>query len=253
MTSYAGRGVHGQVVELLGSRIVSGQIAEGETLDLRALAAEWDVSLTVLRESLKVLGGKGLVTARQKRGTYVRARGAWNLLDADVLRWRVGAGKGETLLRDLAELRAIVEPAAVRHAALRRGDADLAALENALGAMSAAGPDADAAASADAAFHRALLAATGNELLTRFDILLEPGLRARDRVVHGRRKDADPVPSHRAVVDAVRDGDPERASAAMAALLRQSAADLDEGGDGRAGGSESENRTQRRRDTAADA
>ncbi|MFG2261323.1 FadR/GntR family transcriptional regulator, partial [Streptomyces mirabilis] len=140
MTPYARRGVHGQTVEALARRILGGRIPEGATLDLVALQSELDVSLTALRESLKVLAAKGMVDARQKRGTFVRARADWNLLDADVLRWQFeGAGEAtdadRTLLRNLAEVRAIVEPAAVRLAAERRTDADLDALEAALVAM----------------------------------------------------------------------------------------------------------------------
>ncbi len=47
-----------------------------------------------MRESLKVLAGKGLIDARQKRGTFVRAREHWNLLDADLIRWQVETGGG---------------------------------------------------------------------------------------------------------------------------------------------------------------
>src|SRR5690606_17108153 len=140
--------------------------------------------LTVLRESLKVLAGKGLVDARQKRGTFVRARSAWNLLDPDVIHWRAEGGDSHQLMRDLADVRTIVEPAAAYRAALRRTEDDLAALDAALSAMAGSRGDSAAAAEADAAFHRALLAATGNELLERLELLLEPGLRERDRLVH---------------------------------------------------------------------
>jgi DNA-binding FadR family transcriptional regulator len=223
---YAGRGVHGQVVQRLGARVVGGVYAEGATLDVRALGAELDVSLTVLREALKVLAGKGLVDARQKRGTFVRPRAAWNLLDADVIRWRVEAGDADRVMRDLADVRAVVEPAAARRAALRRTDADLAALDAALTAMADARGDWTAAAEADARFHRALAAATGNEILALLDLLLEPGLRERDRLVHAHPQAGDPVPSHRAVLDAVRDRDPARAEAAMVGLLAKAAEDV---------------------------
>lgn len=228
MASYSGRGVHGQVVHSLGARIVRGEIAEGEILDIGALGAELDVSLTVMREALKVLAGKGLTDARQKRGTFVRERAQWNLLDADVIRWRMEAGDGTQLLRDLADVRAIIEPAAAHRAALHRTDADLAALETALEAMGEAKVDSAAAAEADAAFHRALLASTGNELLRRMDMVLEPGLRERDRIVHSHGDADDPVPSHRAVLDAIRDQDPARAELAMLNLLAKALADLDQ-------------------------
>ncbi|MGR3936010.1 FadR/GntR family transcriptional regulator [Streptomyces sp. BRA346] len=226
MASYSGRGVHGQVVQRLGARIVGGHWAEGDVLDVRALGDELDVSLTVMRESLKVLAGKGLIDARQKRGTYVRPRSAWNLLDADVIRWRMAGGDGERLMRDLTDVRSVVEPAAAHRAALRRSDADLTALDAALAAMERARGDLAAEADADAAFHRALLAATGNELLARFDLVLEPGLRERDRLVHAHGDADDPVPSHRRVLDAVRDRDAPRAELAMLDLLAKAAEDV---------------------------
>lgn len=226
MASYSGRGVHGQVVQRLGARIVGGHWAEGDVLDVRALGDELDVSLTVMRESLKVLAGKGLIDARQKRGTYVRPRSAWNLLDADVIRWRMAGGDGERLMRDLTDVRSVVEPAAAHRAALRRSDADLTALDAALAAMERARGDLAAEADADAAFHRALLGATGNELLARFDLILEPGLRERDRLVHAHGDADDPVPSHRRVLDAVRDRDAPRAELAMLDLLAKAAEDV---------------------------
>ena len=235
MTPYARRGVHGQTVELLARRILGGEIAEGATLDLVALQSELDVSLTALRESLKVLAAKGMVDARQRRGTFVRPRAEWNLLDADVLRWQFeGASTSESdqaLLHNLAEVRAIIEPAAVRLAAQRRTDADLAALDGALDAMGEPGSGAAHAVDADLAFHRALLAATHNELLERMEMVIESGLAHRDRIVHSAPHSEDPVPAHRAVLDAVRDQDPQAAEAAMRALLDQAGRDLDRLGD----------------------
>lgn len=231
MTPYARRGVHGQTVEALARRILGGQIAEGATLDLVALQSELDVSLTALRESLKVLAAKGMVDARQKRGTFVRARADWNLLDADVLRWQFEGGRAgeadQALLRNLAEVRSIIEPAAVRLAAERRTDADLTALEEALTAMAGTGPDPAHAIDADLAFHRALLAATHNELLERMEMVLESGLAHRDRIVHSSPHSEDPIPAHRAVLDAVRAQDAPAAEAAMRALLEQAGRDLD--------------------------
>lgn len=235
MTPYARRGVHGQTVELLARRILGGEIPEGATLDLVALQSELDVSLTALRESLKVLAAKGMVDARQKRGTFVRSRAEWNLLDADVLRWQFEGGSttasDQALLHNLAEVRAIIEPAAVRLAAERRTDADLAALDGALDAMGEQDGNAAHAVEADLAFHRALLTATHNELLERMEMVIESGLAHRDRIVHSSPHSEDPVPAHRAVLDAVRDRDPGAAEAAMRALLDQAGRDLDRVGD----------------------
>src|SRR4051794_17869859 len=231
MTPYARRGVHGQTVEALARRILGGDIPEGATLDLVALQSELDVSLTALRESLKVLAAKGMVDARQKRGTFVRSRADWNLLDADVLRWQFEGGRaGEAdrlLLQSLAEVRAIIEPAAVRLAAERRTDADLAALDAALAAMDRSESDPAHVVDADLAFHRALLAATHNELLERMEMVIESGLAHRARIVPSPPHSEAPVPAPRAVLDAVRDRDPLAAEAAMRALLEQAGRDLD--------------------------
>lgn len=224
MASYSGRGLHGQTVEAIAARIVSGGIPEGATLDLTSLQRELDVSLTAIREALKVLAAKGLVDARQKRGTFVRDREAWNLLDGDVLRWQFSGRAASGFLEDLTEVREIVEPAGARLAALRRTDEDLAELQAALDAMAAAA-DPAAAIQADLAFHRALLNATHNELLVRMEIVLEPGLAERDRLVHGAGHD-DPVPSHRIVFEAVRDCDARRAEHAMTALLAKASRDV---------------------------
>ena len=225
MSLYGSRGVHGQIVEAVARRVLSGELAEGATLDLVALQAELDVSLTALRESLKVLAAKGLVDARQKRGTFVRPRADWNLLDPDVLRWQFSAEADVSLLRSLHEVRTIVEPAAVRLAAERHSEKDLARLDEALAAMSVAA-DPRGAVEADLAFHRALLDATHNELLTRMQTVLESALAARDELVHGTAQHSDdPVPSHRAVLDGVRARDPGAAEAAMRSLLEKAISD----------------------------
>jgi len=226
MQQYAARGVHGQTVEVIAQRILTGQFAEGSTLDIAALQTEFDVSLTVLREALKVLAAKGMVDARPKRGTFVRPRADWSLLDGDVLRWQFARAARPSLFEDLHELRSIVEPGAASLAAARATDADVGALDAALDAMAAAGTDASAAVAADLAFHRALLAATHNELLVRMEVVIETGLAERDRMVHGALGTDDPVPSHRAVVDAIRAHDSASAAEAMRRLLRKAFDDV---------------------------
>lgn len=78
-------------MEALASRILSEEWGEGTVLDLPALREELDISLTALREALKVLAAKGMIDARQKRGTFVQPREKWNMLDADVMRWQTAA------------------------------------------------------------------------------------------------------------------------------------------------------------------
>jgi GntR family transcriptional regulator, galactonate operon transcriptional repressor len=223
---YSKRGVHGQTVREVARRILVGEYPEGATIDVANLEQDLDVSRTALREALKVLAAKGLVDARQKRGTFVRSRADWNLLDADIIRWQFAERSDDGFLDNLHEVRRIVEPAGARLAAQRRTDADLTILEAALATMAAADGDPVEAVDADLAFHRALLAATHNELLERMEVLLETGLATRDRLVHGADPHDDPVPSHEAVLDAIREQDPDAAEAAVHALLDKALADL---------------------------
>jgi GntR family transcriptional regulator, galactonate operon transcriptional repressor len=227
MAAYSGRGAHGQTVALLGERVLSGRLGEGETIDLAALGEELDLSLTAIREAVRVLAAKGLVGSRQKRGTYVRPRADWNLLDPDVVGWQIAAGAGEAFFRDLAELRGALEPAAARLAAARRTDQDVADLRAPLADMAVAelGGSPVEAAGADLRWHRTLLAATHNELFTRTDVLFAAGLSERDRLVHSGVH-GDPVPGHGAVTEAVAAADPSAAGEAMSALLRQAEEDL---------------------------
>lgn len=218
MPVYPQRGLHGHVVRAIGQRIVHGTLRPGAPLDVDKLEGEFGVSRTVVREALKVLAAKGLVDARPKRGTFVRPRADWSLLDPDLLHWHYEGRVDAGFLDNLAEVRAIVEPAGARLAALRRSDEDLAGLHRALEEMARAGRDGARGVSADLSFHRILLACAHNELLARMEVVIEAGLATRDRLVY-ETPARESVPAHEAVFDAVRDGDPDRSEAAMLALL----------------------------------
>ncbi|MBE1499983.1 DNA-binding FadR family transcriptional regulator [Amycolatopsis lexingtonensis] len=227
MTEHRPRGLHGQTVEALASRILSDEWGEGTVLDLPALREELDISLTALREALKVLAAKGMIDARQKRGTFVQPREKWNMLDADVMRWQTAAADDPGLLDELTEVRAVVEPAAARIAAGRASEEDIEGLREALADMAAAAGDAEASVQADLAFHRRLMTATHNNFLMRMERVIAIGLAERDKLVHGGSSAEDPVPSHRKVFDAIVSGDPAAAEQAMLALVTKSRDDLE--------------------------
>jgi DNA-binding FadR family transcriptional regulator len=129
-------------------------------------------------------------------------------------------------LDDLLEARLLLEPAAARLAAERATAADLDQLRDALGGMAEAGSDTAAMTRADVAFHRCLLLATHNEFLSQIGRVLEVGLAERDRMVHEANPADDPVPSHRAVYEAISARDALAAEAAMFGLLDKSTTDL---------------------------
>jgi len=226
MGLYEGKGIHGEVVETIGTRVVSGHYAPGTRLLADPLAIELAVSKTVVREALKVLAAKGMVEPRPKRGTVVRERSDWNLLDPDLIAWRHQGNPSPEFLRDLSEIRFIVEPEAARLAAERRDEQDLASLEDAVEGMADAGEAGERMVAADLSFHRALLLATHNELIAQMEMLIEVGLKVRGQLVHRHGPWRDPVPDHREVLAAVASADSDWAASAMRALLEQAAAEV---------------------------
>lgn len=226
--TYPRRGLHGEVVHLVGARIVRGDFPPGEPLPPEdELAAALGASRTVLREAVKVLAAKGLVAARPKTGTRVRPRADWNLMDPDVLAWQLEAGPGEAFFRNVAEVRRAIEPAAARLAARRATPGELARLGAHLGAMREGVDDADAYIAADLLFHAAILGASHNELLEQLGGTMRAVFRAsRDVSTRVPGSSAEAMPLHEAVLHAIHDGDGDAAEAAMLALIDRTAADV---------------------------
>lgn len=214
MTGYPGRGLHGEIVEKIGGRIVRGDYAPGELLPAATLEAEFSASKTAVREALKVLAAKGLLDSRQRRGTFVLPRESWSLLDPDLLRWLLG-DPSMGFVQNLAELRMTVEPMAARLAARRRTEADLAELAAALQAMDAATSDPDSRVDGELRFHRAILAAGHNELLIRLTGVVEAAV----RLDGSRGSRAETRLAHRGVAVAITARDETAAGERMQALL----------------------------------
>lgn len=159
------KNVHGQVVDSLGARIVLGEFAEGTQLPTEPqLAESLGASRLLIREAMKALEAKGLVSIRPRTGTHVRPRQDWNLFDPAVLAWYSATMPNPQLLDDLMELRRVIEPAAARLAAERRSAADLDVLQSAFRAMSDAA-DLASYIEADLMFHDAVLRACGNPFI----------------------------------------------------------------------------------------
>jgi GntR family galactonate operon transcriptional repressor len=178
-------GIHAGVVQAIGRRIVRGELGPGEILpEQTELSRLLGVSRTVVREATKVLATKGLVESRSKRGTVVLPRSSWRLLDPDVLTWLTEAGPDPAFLRNVFEVRRIIEPAAARLAAERASPAELEAIGGALEAMATAA-DGAAYLLADVQYHEILVAATHNahlvQLVAAFGPAFQAGLRAATR------------------------------------------------------------------------
>lgn len=223
--------LHSELVDMLGLRIVRGDYPPGARIDVDALEPEFGVSKTAIREALRVIREKGLIDSWPKRGTIVNDRTAWKLLDSDVIMWRRSARRDDDrLLAELSQLRDVIEPAAARLAAQSRKPEDIEALTRSFEEFAKAGHDVERLAAADQDFHLNLLRATHNELMMRLDVVIVHALNARNRIQHHPGAHwLDPVPDHRAVLEAVVAGSPDAAEAAMRFAIRESDVDLTSG------------------------
>jgi DNA-binding FadR family transcriptional regulator len=216
-----GRRLHGAVAYKLGMEIVSGRYAPGDTLSGEvAFAEELEVSRSAYREAVQVLTAKGLVESRTKAGTRVLPRSRWNLLDPDVLAWAFAGEPDIEFVRDLFELRAIVEPAAARLAAERRSKENLRAIKDALAAMRRHTVATEAGRAADRDFHNAILLATHNEALMVLTASIGAAVNWTTQFKQrSRALPRNPIPDHAKVYDAIAAGDPAAAGDAMKALV----------------------------------
>lgn len=196
--------MHDQLLRL----IIDGHMEPESPLSIDALAREFGVSSSPVREALARLESTGLVQRLALRG------------------YRVAPALDASELGDLMDARLFLEPGAAAAAAGRDGrSALIRELDDTLGAL-AADPSGEGFDSfrdyyeADRAFHRAIVAGTRNRfLLHAYDAL--GGHVQRFRLFSGRGvTDADEtVAEHRAIRAAIADGDADAAAAAMRAHL----------------------------------
>lgn len=210
------------VVEALVDVIVSGSLAPGDLLPPEIpLSQQFGVSRTVLRESVKRVEEKGLVTVAQGRGTRVQPSSSWNILDRVVLTSLIAHDDSLGVLDDLSVVRARLESAMAGDTAQHRTADQLSELRHATEVMRTSVGKPESFDAADHAFHEIVMAISGNRLAESIArILFE---RARESIryrgiasdVHVRLT----LDEHETVLAAIEEGDVERAERAMNAHI----------------------------------
>jgi DNA-binding FadR family transcriptional regulator len=210
-------------------RILTGELPEGHVFPGEVeYAAQLGISRSVLREAFRILTAKGLVDGRPKAGTRVRPRREWSLLDPDLLAWQFEAEPSLKFLRDLFELRLLVEPGAAALAAERRSKEQVERMRRALAIMARESLGTEAGRLADQHFHMSMLEATRNDAIVALASSIMAAIAWT--TLYKQRKRAlprDPLPDHRAVFEAIAAADATRARTAMAELVRLALADTE--------------------------
>jgi len=227
-TRMVATGLASQVSRELGRRIVSGTYREGALIDdERRLTERFGVSKSVIREAIKLLVGKGLLDVRRGSGTRVRERQQWMLLDDDVLAWHLSVTPEPRFLRQLMDMRRMMEPKAAAWAAVSGSKTDHVEIQCAQERMEAETRSVEDFVVADALFHRAILRAANNEFLLSLEGVIFSALLSSIKLTNADpRENASSVPFHRAVMHAILKRDAVAAEREMLAHLDDTTARL---------------------------
>jgi len=212
------RKLYQYIVDEIGQRIIRGKYQTEDVLPTEdQLSSELQVSRGVLREAIKVLAQKGLIQTRPRVGTQVLPRENWNLFDPDVLVWRLQIEDKTTFLKNVTEVRRMIESEAARQAARRATRSEVADIRGTLLQMQTILSDGnryvyDDYLSLDILFHSKILRASHNDLLSQI------GSTVRNAVHKARESDTSDIgvqkeslPFHVAIVNGIDRKDPEAA------------------------------------------
>ncbi len=188
-----------EVAERLRQRIFSHELPPGTWIDEQALAVDYGISRTPLREALKVLASEGLVTLKPRRGCYVT----------------------EISERDLDEifpLMAMLEGRCACEATQKARADDVARLDaiHAQLEKNAAAGNKEGFFEANQEFHRAVQELADNRWLLQVIQDLRKVLkltRLHSLSLEGRLQQS--LDEHRAIMAAFKAHDPQRAERAM--------------------------------------
>lgn len=221
MQTNLGRNLTYVIVQDLGQAIVTGRYGAENPFPIEAdLCKHYDASRSVLREAVKMLTAKGLLSARPRQGTRVEPEEKWNLLDPDVLGWLLERKYSPELLLEFNEMRLAFEPQAAALAADRASPEAIAAVRAAVDRMKAAAVGDDDPLTSDIEFHISILKASGNRLYAQLKDLVNTALRISIGLTNQRKGvRLASVEDHQKVLDAIEAGDAEAASKAMRSLI----------------------------------
>lgn len=206
-----------RVLQVLQREIRQGLLLPGSRLSLEELAERFGVSVSPIRDALRLLAADGLVELRSRRGAFVTQ-------------------PSHTVIHEVFQFRAILECAAVE-AVINGGPEIIDALRARVEAMPATmvgdtHADYLTYIHHDQVFHRTLVDAIGNGRLSESYASLA-GFTLIARMLHrsGSHRAAETLAEHRAILDALAAREAEAERAAIHAHLDRACADLVRRGD----------------------
>jgi GntR family galactonate operon transcriptional repressor len=216
-----------QVTRALALRILGGTLGPDSVRSTEPeLCRDLGVSRTVLREAVKVLAAKGLIEVRPKTGMRIKPRSEWTLIDRDVMAWQAEIGFSEDYVRNLFQVRLMLEPPTALAAAANATQEDLDGIREAFGRMEQELDDFSAYVEDDCDFHDRISRATHNDYLIQINRIILDAVRGAQSLFRKERGQAKyALDLHKDVCEAILHRDLEWAKSAMTRLIHEAEKD----------------------------
>ena len=204
------------IVQQFHLLIQQGELEHGARLPSeRAMAEQFKVSRSSVREAIRSLELQGLVVTKRGSGTFINTQD----LDSVValLASTLSSGRpGSDTLDDIFEMRHLLEPQIAAMAAVRASPEEVDRLAQILEDQEQQIADGETGVDADTAFHFALAIATHNAALIKVVSAVEDILRrSRNQTLQTPGRPRRSLASHRRILESVKNGDSAEARRAM--------------------------------------
>lgn len=216
-----------RVVNELVDSIVNDEYPDHYLPPQVILSKKHGVSRTIMREALSVLISRRMVDVRPKRGTLINPTTQWLIVDHEVVEWRLRARVDPEFLHGLIEFRTMIDPRAAALAATRASRVQRAAIQSAFQDLVHVEARGGTHYAAVEALQKAIVDASGDELLAQLANVVRSGQRAiaLEKPLAADLRDLA-IERFGQVVQAIEAGDAPSARQAMTMLLTHTAARL---------------------------
>lgn len=209
-----------RMVQELGRTIICGDFTDNGLPTEAELCDQFGVSRSAVREAVKMLSAKGLVSSKPRQGIRVLPEDQWNIFDPDLLRWMLESKPTLNVLKEFLQVRIAIEPEAAALAARYADPIKIANIEQALERMRKAPENSPEDLDADIAFHVSILYASNNRFYIRLRDFIATALRVSISHTSPIKGNHDGiVEDHAKVLNAIKNRNPERAKQSMLALI----------------------------------
>ena len=206
-----GRPLAEKVADEIAQLIEKNEYKKGERLPNEfQLAESLNVGRGTIREAIKLLASKNIVEIRRGLGTFVSEKTG---LVKDPLGLHFVENK-DRLAVDLIELRMMIEPEIAALAAERASDDDILEIQKACQEVEEKIRNKQAFTEADIRFHEAIAKSCKNQVVPNVIPVIHSAVRELIKATNAQLTELT-IETHRAIVDAIAQRDPEKAKAAM--------------------------------------